>query len=75
VTPRKGISKRRWKARAQAGRWLPTIVVFIIDPSPAPLTERWAQHPTEPDFWKLKTAPGSSANTLPQLTEVAEVGL
>jgi len=78
MKPRKGVSKRRWKARARAGRWLPTAVVFAIDKDPDPLTERWLPHPYEPDFWRLisswkrvKVTHGGHQ----KLAEVAEVGL
>lgn len=72
---RKGVSKRRWKARAKMGRWLPMMVVVAIDKDPAPISERWELHDIHTDFWRLKTTPGSSANTLPQVAEVAEVHL
>ena len=73
--PRKGISKRRWKARARMGRWLPLMVIVAIDKDPSPISERWELHDIHTDFWRLKKPPGSSAKQLPQLAEVAEVGL
>lgn len=57
MKPRKGVSKRRWKARARAGRWLPAFVVYAIDRNPSPLAERWVPHPTEPAFWRLRRIP------------------
>ena len=53
MKPRKNVSKRRWKARAQQGRWLPAAVVYAIDINPSPLNERWLPHPYEPGFWRL----------------------
>ena len=75
MKPRKGVSKRRWKARARAGRWLPAFVVYAIDRDPKPLTERWVPHPTEPAFWRLKTDAELPCGGLKKLAEVAEVGL
>lgn len=75
MKPRKGVSKRRWKARARMGKWLPYTIVFAIDRDPAPLSERWSSHPTDPDFWRLKTPPEVTSGGLSKPPEVAEVAL
>ena len=46
-------SKRRWIARAKAGKWIPFIVVLMLDRS-IDLTERWELHPTERGFMRLR---------------------
>jgi hypothetical protein len=46
-------SKRRWKARAKAGKWLPIIVVLMLDNS-IDLTERWELHPEDQRFMRLR---------------------
>jgi hypothetical protein len=46
-------SKRRWIARAKAGKWVPKEVVFVLDREQN-LHERWEVHPTERGFMRLR---------------------
>ena len=53
MTRRKQVSKRRWKARAEAGKWIPLMVVIALDPI-FDLTEKWDLHPHDHRFMKLR---------------------
>jgi len=53
MKPRKNVSKRRWIARARAGKWIPMQVVFALDKSQE-LFSNWDQHPTDPTFLRLR---------------------
>jgi hypothetical protein len=53
MTMRKQVSKRRWKARIEARKWIPKAVVFALDREPY-IYERWDLHPTESDFLRLR---------------------
>ena len=53
MTLRKYPSKRRWKTRAKAGKWLPFLVVIRLENSREIYTN-WEEHPTEKGFWKLR---------------------
>jgi hypothetical protein len=53
VTLRKYPSKRRWKARASAGKWVPLTVVMWLD-DVAVVSDNWEPHPTEKGFWRLR---------------------
>jgi hypothetical protein len=46
-------SKRRWKARIRAGKWVPKQVAMALDRS-VDMTENWQQHPTERGFMRLR---------------------
>ena len=46
-------SKRRWKARIRAGKWVPKQVIFAIDDR-RDLGDEYELHPTEPGFMRLR---------------------
>jgi hypothetical protein len=46
-------SKRRWIARAKAGKWLPVMVVIALDRGQN-LHERWEFHPEDSRFLRLR---------------------
>lgn len=53
MTRRAQSSKRRWIARAKAGKWVPKEVVFHLDRE-QDWFERWEPHPTERGFLRLR---------------------
>jgi hypothetical protein len=53
MTRRAQSSKRRWIARAKAGKWVPKEVVFVLDRD-QDWFERWEPHPTERGFMRLR---------------------
>ena len=53
-------SKRRWIARAKAGKWLPVMVVIALDRG-QDLHERWEFHPTERGFMRLRRSANSNS--------------
>jgi hypothetical protein len=53
MTRRAQSSKRRWIARAKAGKWVPVMVVIALDRG-QDLHERWEPHPTERGFMRLR---------------------
>ena len=53
MTLRKSPSKRRWKTRAKAGKWIPSLVVFVLVEG-REIYQDWEPHPTEKGFWKLR---------------------
>ena len=63
--------KRAWKARAMAGKWIPAIVVYALDPSKN-LHENWVQHPSEPGFMKLRKSPEVAKKAPRRFPEVPE---
>lgn len=50
---RKQVSKRRWKARLDAGKWVPTQVIIALD-NAKDLSQNYQPHPTEKGFLKLR---------------------
>jgi hypothetical protein len=55
MTRRAQSSKRRWIARAKAGKWVPKEVVFHLDRE-WDWFERWEPHPTESGFLRLRSS-------------------
>lgn len=53
MTLRKYPSKRRWKARAKAGKWIPLMVVMWLDDVEV-VNDKWREHPTVKGFWRLR---------------------
>lgn len=60
MTRRAQSSKRRWIARAKAGKWVPKEVVFHLDRE-QDWHERWEFHPTERGFMRLRGTSGEAA--------------
>lgn len=56
MTRRKQVSKRRWKARAKAGKWIPMQVVLILDQS-FDLSQNWGVHDRHREFLRLRRLP------------------
>lgn len=51
MKPRKQVSKRRWKARLKAGKWVPKMVVLLLF-TEKDLSQVLEQHPIETDFYR-----------------------
>ena len=60
MTRRAQSSKRRWIARAKAGKWVPKEVVFHLDRE-QDWFERWEPHPTERGFMRLRRSINSNS--------------
>lgn len=56
MTRRKQVSKRAWKGRLMAGKWIPKQVILALDPS-RDLSQKYEEHPTENGFWRLRRLP------------------
>jgi transposase len=50
---RKQVSKRRWKARMDAGKWLPLSVLLWLD-QVYEIHTKYEEHPTVKGFWRLR---------------------
>ena len=61
MTRRAQSSKRRWIARAKAGKWVPVMVVIVLDRG-QDLHERWEFHPEDSRFLRMRktTSPQNS---------------
>ena len=53
MKPRKQVSKRRWLARIRAGRWVPSMIVYVLEDSQY-VGDRYEVHPTERGFLRLR---------------------
>ena len=50
---RKQVSKRRWKTRMRAGKWLPLSVLLWLD-QVYEIHTKYEEHPTVKGFWRLR---------------------